>query len=167
MVEGTKDNIFGPHSPTLDAFFLLTSTKFNKTKPPHNHHHKATATATATTNNNKSNYSLHPKIKPKKMGDAIHRRQSYLVGCMSPSCIPVHEAYARVDQVSDGGKNHRSRRLRKLLRKIVKESKNFYGSAKPLSFQYDAVSYSQNFDDGYHRSDDECAGRYVATTICT
>ncbi|KZV48906.1 hypothetical protein F511_09694 [Dorcoceras hygrometricum] len=36
--------------------------------------------------------------------------------------------------------------LRKLLRKI-----GIYGGRKRITFQYDAVSYSQNFDDGCRR----------------
>lgn len=31
-----------------------------------------------------------------------------------------------------------------------RRSRSMYGSSKPLSFQYDAVSYSQNFDEGCH-----------------
>ncbi|KAL9158390.1 hypothetical protein ABFS82_08G064800 [Erythranthe guttata] len=99
------------------------------------------------------------------MSDSIHRRPYYFSGCMSPSCVPVHEQYSRGAHASSGGggeKSHRSRKLRKLLRKIVSESKSIYGSAaarhRHLNFQYDAVSYSQNFDDGYHR-DDECGRR--------
>ncbi|KAL2241460.1 UNVERIFIED_CONTAM: hypothetical protein Sindi_0787200 [Sesamum indicum] len=88
-------------------------------------------------------------------GDFVHRRSSYLSSCMSPSCVPVHEEYSRIDISSTDDKSHRSRRLRKLLRKIVNESKSIYfGPTKPLSFQYDAVSYSQNFDDGCHKDDE-------------
>ncbi|KAG8373800.1 hypothetical protein BUALT_Bualt11G0062800 [Buddleja alternifolia] len=86
-------------------------------------------------------------------GATFHRRSSYLSGCMSPSCVPVHEEYTRVQISHD--ESLRRRRLRKLLRKIVNESKSIYGPPKPVSFQYDAVSYSQNFDEGCHR-DDEC-----------
>lgn len=89
------------------------------------------------------------------MSDIIHRRPSYLSGCMSPSCVPVHEEYSRI-HVGGGDKSHRGRRLRRIIRKIVSESKSLYGPAKPLTFQYDAVSYSQNFDDGCHR-DADCA----------
>ncbi|KAG8384183.1 hypothetical protein BUALT_Bualt04G0091600 [Buddleja alternifolia] len=90
-------------------------------------------------------------------GDVVHRRSSYLSGCMSPSCVPVHEEYSRIHHISQD-KSHRSRRLRRLLRKIVNESKiGIYGPAKRLSFQYDAVSYSQNFDDGSHRDHDDYA----------
>ncbi|KAJ0507447.1 hypothetical protein HanRHA438_Chr11g0483611 [Helianthus annuus] len=35
------------------------------------------------------------------------------------------------------------------MKKLVEESKkSIYGSSKPLSFQYDPVSYSLNFDEG-------------------
>ncbi|KAJ9562113.1 hypothetical protein OSB04_007273 [Centaurea solstitialis] len=43
----------------------------------------------------------------------------------------------------------RSRKWKKILKKVVKESrKNIFGSSKPLIFGYDAVSYSLNFDEG-------------------
>ncbi|PIN21396.1 hypothetical protein CDL12_05899 [Handroanthus impetiginosus] len=84
-------------------------------------------------------------------GDFTHRRSSYLYGCLSPSCVPVHEDYSRIHHE----KSHRYRRLRRLLRKIVNESKiSIYGTSKPITFQYDAVSYSQNFDEGCHRDDE-------------
>lgn len=86
-------------------------------------------------------------------GDIIHRRSYYLSGCMSPSCVPVHEEYARIPISGHDKSQHRNRRLRKLLRKIVNESKSIYGPAKPITFQYDAVSYSQNFDEGCHKED--------------
>ncbi|KAK4426522.1 hypothetical protein Salat_1420800 [Sesamum alatum] len=91
-------------------------------------------------------------LRRKMGGDIFHRRTSYLSGCMSPSCVPVHEEYSRIH--INSGQGHRRRRLRKLLRKIVNESRSIYGAAKPLTFQYDAVSYSQNFDDGCHRDDE-------------
>ncbi|PIN07702.1 hypothetical protein CDL12_19728 [Handroanthus impetiginosus] len=86
-------------------------------------------------------------------GDTFQRRPSYISGCMSPSCVPVHEEYSRI-HINQDEKGHRSRRLRKLLRKIVNEGRSIYGSPKRLTFQYDAVSYSQNFDDGCHRDDE-------------
>ncbi|KAE8010469.1 hypothetical protein FH972_006837 [Carpinus fangiana] len=88
---------------------------------------------------------------------STHRRSSYLSGCMmSPSCFPVHEenGYTRIHCCSH---SKRSWRWRNLLRRFVRESKNLYGS-KPLSFHYDAVSYSQNFDDGCHNN--EVPGRH-------
>ncbi|KAJ9562180.1 hypothetical protein OSB04_007340 [Centaurea solstitialis] len=43
----------------------------------------------------------------------------------------------------------RIRKWRKLLKKVVEESKkSIYGSSKPLIFGYDAMSYSLNFDEG-------------------
>ncbi|KAJ9562110.1 hypothetical protein OSB04_007270 [Centaurea solstitialis] len=43
----------------------------------------------------------------------------------------------------------RSRKWRKMLKKVVDESKkSIFGSSKPLIFGYDAVSYSLNFDEG-------------------
>ncbi|PWA53348.1 hypothetical protein CTI12_AA445490 [Artemisia annua] len=76
------------------------------------------------------------------------RRSSYLTGCMSPLCVPVHEEYTLVNNEKRGGDQKRTR-WRKLMNKVVKESKkNIYRSSKPVTFKYDAVSYSQNFDDG-------------------
>ncbi|KAI3726413.1 hypothetical protein L1987_66210 [Smallanthus sonchifolius] len=67
---------------------------------------------------------------------------------MSPSCVPVHEEYALINSGTRGG-NRRSRRWKKLMKKMVEESKkSIYGSSKPVVFRYDAVSYSQNFDEG-------------------
>ncbi|CAI9110566.1 OLC1v1010618C1 [Oldenlandia corymbosa var. corymbosa] len=93
-------------------------------------------------------------------GDFIPQRLSrnyFSAGCMSPSCVPVHEEYSRIEinvpAGAGGNANRRSRRrLRKLIKKIMSESKSIYGS-KPLTFQYDAVSYSQNFDEGCHRDE--------------
>ncbi|KAL2527869.1 uncharacterized protein Fot_20470 [Forsythia ovata] len=84
-------------------------------------------------------------------GDIINWQSTYFSGCMSPSCVSVHEEYSRINTTNHDG--NRSRRLRKLLRKLVKDSKSIYGSSKPLTFQYDAVSYSQNFDDGCHKDE--------------
>lgn len=87
-------------------------------------------------------------------GDVLYRRPSYLTSCMSPSCVPVHEDYSRITPSLDKGCGLRNRRLRKLLRKIVNESKiTIMGQHKPQNFQYDALSYSQNFDDGCHRDE--------------
>ncbi|KAK8492432.1 hypothetical protein V6N13_123917 [Hibiscus sabdariffa] len=79
------------------------------------------------------------------------RQSSYLCGCymMSPSCFPVHEEmeYSRIHYCSSDDDDKRRRRWRNLLRRLVRSS--IYGSkAPPLSFHYDAVSYSQNFDEG-------------------
>ncbi|GMH24132.1 hypothetical protein Nepgr_025975 [Nepenthes gracilis] len=78
-----------------------------------------------------------------------------LLKCLtSPaSCVPTHEDYSRVHIF--GGNHQRSRWLwRKFLKRLVRESRSVYGS-KPLTFKYDAVSYSQNFDEGRHG--DDCA----------
>ncbi|KAL3637753.1 hypothetical protein CASFOL_018201 [Castilleja foliolosa] len=86
-------------------------------------------------------------------GETFWRRSSSLSGCMSPSCVPVHEEYSRI-HTANQDKTHRNRRLRKLLRRIVDEGTCIYGPApKHSTFQYDAVSYSQNFDDGCHRDE--------------
>lgn len=75
-----------------------------------------------------------------------HRRSSYFTGCMSPSCVPVHhEEYKLINR----SVNRRNRRWKKLMKKMVEESKkSIYGSSKPAVFTYDAVSYAQNFDEG-------------------
>ncbi|CAK9150621.1 unnamed protein product [Ilex paraguariensis] len=82
-------------------------------------------------------------------GDLPNRRISYFSGCVSPSCVPVHEEYSRINA---GGADKRSRKWRNLLKKLVRESKAIYGT-KPLTYQYDAVSYSQNFDEGNHKDE--------------
>lgn len=75
------------------------------------------------------------------------RRSSYFFGClMSQSCFVVHDEveYTRIHS------NKTSRRWRYLLRRFVRKRKiSFYGSKPNSSFQYDAVSYSLNFDDGF------------------
>ncbi|KAH7851478.1 hypothetical protein Vadar_012207 [Vaccinium darrowii] len=86
-----------------------------------------------------------------------HRRSSYFSSCMSPSCVLVHEEYySRIhdDQLPTDGDTGPRRRWQRIIKKIVRESKSIYGSTKPpTTFQYDAVSYSQNFDDGCHREE--------------
>lgn len=92
-------------------------------------------------------------------GDMNIRRSSYFSGsCMSPSCVPVHEEYTRINIINNGhggGSNgNRSRRLKKIIKKLMSERKNIYGSRPTtLTFQYDAVSYSQNFDEGFHNDE--------------
>ncbi|OIT30890.1 hypothetical protein A4A49_37706 [Nicotiana attenuata] len=88
--------------------------------------------------------------------DANYRRPASqsLYGCMSPSCIPVHDEYSRINTCQRGGGSwNRAKLWRKLLKKLVKEGKNVYYGKKTLKFQYDAVSYSQNFDEGVHKDD--------------
>ncbi|KAK8673874.1 hypothetical protein V6N13_112183 [Hibiscus sabdariffa] len=72
---------------------------------------------------------------------------------MSPSsCFTVHEemGYSRVHRCSSSDKR---RRWRNLLMRLVRDGKNSMYGSKPLSFHYDAVSYSQNFDEGCHREE--------------
>lgn len=92
--------------------------------------------------------------------DLIHhqqRRPSYLSGCMiRPPCFPVQEEieYSRLVKRQGGG-----HRWRNLLRKLAARDGGNKTSVKHLSFHYDAVSYSQNFDDGsyhYHRHHLQC-----------
>ncbi|GMI67227.1 hypothetical protein like AT5G65613 [Hibiscus trionum] len=104
-----------------------------------------------------------------EMGRDVSRRRepSYFSGCytMSPSCFPVQEEieYSHVHYYSkassDGDKIRR--RWRNLVRRLVKDGKrSIYRSSKPLSFHYDAVSYSQNFDEGYHHQE---SGHFPST----
>ncbi|KAK4844882.1 hypothetical protein QYF36_025580 [Acer negundo] len=91
------------------------------------------------------------------------RRSSYLSGCMlmispAPSCFPVHEdqmEYTRFHYCEEGSSSNKrgGRRWRNLLRKLVRDGKSINGS-KHLSFHYDPVSYSQNFDEGSHHYED-------------
>ncbi|KAG5623715.1 hypothetical protein H5410_008933 [Solanum commersonii] len=76
-----------------------------------------------------------------------------LYGCMSPSCIPVHEEYSQINTLTSGGgggSRNSVKLWRKLLKKLVNEGKKniMYGKQKSLKFQYDVVSYSLNFDEG-------------------
>ncbi|KAL4582410.1 hypothetical protein LXL04_006959 [Taraxacum kok-saghyz] len=77
-------------------------------------------------------------------------RPSYFTGCMSPSVVPVHEEYAHINSSRSGsGDDWWSRKWRKLVNKLVEESKkSIYGSSKPVIYSYDAVSYLKNFDKG-------------------
>ncbi|MQL77361.1 hypothetical protein Taro_009763 [Colocasia esculenta] len=89
------------------------------------------------------------------MGDDIADRQpSCFYGFMaSPSWFPLHRDHhsrfhllGHEESPGDGG--CRSRRWRSLLRRLRKEGKCGYGSKPQLTFHYDIVSYSKNFDDG-------------------
>ncbi|RDY02509.1 hypothetical protein CR513_14019, partial [Mucuna pruriens] len=78
------------------------------------------------------------------------QRSSYIPGCMmSPSCLPIHNEfqYSRIHYCNSPRK--RVQRWRNILRRFMRERKTLCRS-KPLSFQYDPVSYSQNFDEGCH-----------------
>ncbi|KAG6594915.1 hypothetical protein SDJN03_11468, partial [Cucurbita argyrosperma subsp. sororia] len=88
--------------------------------------------------------------------DLARRRLPYLSACVAASspCFPIHEGveYSRINGGGGGGGGGGKRigwRWRYLLRRWMKDRMNMYGT-KSLSFQYDAVSYSQNFDDGCH-----------------
>ncbi|KAJ9562177.1 hypothetical protein OSB04_007337 [Centaurea solstitialis] len=76
----------------------------------------------------------------------IEGRLSTSSECSSTSYVSEQEQYTQATS-----NLHRSRKWRKMLKKVVKESKkNIFGSSKPLKFGYDAVSYSLNFDEGNH-----------------
>uniref|UniRef100_A0A7C9DE44 Uncharacterized protein n=1 Tax=Opuntia streptacantha TaxID=393608 RepID=A0A7C9DE44_OPUST len=89
---------------------------------------------------------------------------------MSPSCcLPKHEEYRRLPVPAvyggeSGGRSNRSRWLwRKMLRKVLSNKRIYRSIANnkrpaALTFQYDAVSYSQNFDDG--RNDEDHCHRF-------
>ncbi|CBI25707.3 hypothetical protein VitviT2T_010790 [Vitis vinifera] len=80
-----------------------------------------------------------------------HRCSSHFSGCIPSSpCFHGPEDYSRL-RICSRGRN-RSQRLRNIIKRIMREGKSIYGS-KPLTFQYDAVSYSQNFDDGCHKEE--------------
>ncbi|KAK9053177.1 hypothetical protein SSX86_029809 [Deinandra increscens subsp. villosa] len=88
------------------------------------------------------------------MATTPHRRSSYFSGsCLSPACVPVHEQYTRVNRGTHTRFCDRlSRKWKNLINQVIQESKkSIYGSRKPLTFRYDAVSYSQNFDQGNYR----------------
>lgn len=104
----------------------------------------------------------------------------YLSKClMSPCCIPRHEEYSRLPPPPrppcDGGRSsgsNRSRRLwRKLLWRLVRESNKCINRrcnkvrTPALTFQYDAVSYSQNFDEGFHNEDYQYLQRFSPVVI--
>ncbi|KAG2696080.1 hypothetical protein I3760_07G041700 [Carya illinoinensis] len=79
----------------------------------------------------------------------VHRRSSWVSGCMmSPSCFPVSEEMG-YSSIHSSRHSRRSWRWRKLLRRFLRDStKHLYGP-RPSSFHYDAVSYAQNFDEGF------------------
>ncbi|KAJ0535013.1 hypothetical protein HanIR_Chr09g0426091 [Helianthus annuus] len=86
--------------------------------------------------------------------DTIEGRSSNFSECSSFSSVSDHEEFTPTN--SGRGGISRSQKWKKLMKKLVKESKkSLYGSSKPSIFSYDAVSYSFNFDDG-NRGDDHC-----------
>ncbi|KAJ0985954.1 hypothetical protein J5N97_004310 [Dioscorea zingiberensis] len=89
--------------------------------------------------------------------EPLPQRQSsnYLYGCMgSPTWFPAnrqqhqHSKFHLLRHAAGASINGgRSRSWREALKRFIKEGRNFY-SSKPITFGYDAVSYSKNFDDG-------------------
>ncbi|KAI3768193.1 hypothetical protein L2E82_18668 [Cichorium intybus] len=78
---------------------------------------------------------------------AIEGRLSNVSDSTSTSSFSDQEDCTQINSSS----RHRSRKWRKLMKKVVEGSKKtIYGSSKPLIFRYDAVSYSLNFDEGTH-----------------
>lgn len=89
---------------------------------------------------------------------ADNRRQSYSTGrCLSSplSCfIHTETEYARIS--NHGKKTRPSPKLRDLMRRLllVRSCGLENNKSKTLvTFHYDAVSYSQNFDDGFYFRD--------------
>ncbi|WCJ32031.1 hypothetical protein M5689_013476 [Euphorbia peplus] len=85
-------------------------------------------------------------------GNVPHRRSLCITGCIMP--FPVHEEEVEYCRINYRRKRIINRRWRNVIRRLVREGKSsFYGyssSLKPLSFRYDAVSYSQNFEEPSH-----------------
>ncbi|XP_019422746.1 PREDICTED: uncharacterized protein LOC109332273 [Lupinus angustifolius] len=84
-------------------------------------------------------------------------RSSCISGCMmSPSCFQVHNEfqYTRVHYYNSPIKRtRRGLRWRNILNRLMREGKTLCGSKPIISFHYDPVSYSQNFDEGCHLED--------------
>ncbi|KAE9607036.1 hypothetical protein Lalb_Chr09g0325821 [Lupinus albus] len=82
------------------------------------------------------------------------QRSSCILGCMMspPSCFQLDNEfqYSRVQYFNNPIKSKRGLRWRNILRRLMKESKTLCGSKPIISFQYDPVSYSHNFDEGCH-----------------
>lgn len=117
--------------------------------------------------------SIHPHssqqaithLSPQKMNTAIHitcnttieGRLSNVSECTSSSSSSVSDQEDCTQINSSGGR--RSRKWRKFMKKVIEGSKkSIYGSSKPLIFQYDAVSYSLNFDEGKHSDENYMYG---------
>ncbi|KAF8039987.1 hypothetical protein BT93_B2260 [Corymbia citriodora subsp. variegata] len=81
--------------------------------------------------------------------------------CMSPSCFSLRDEteYHRLPNRYSRGRRS-SRKWRDLLKRIIADGKCLYRT-KPVSFHYDAVSYSQNFDEGQWRCEYGSASRFV------
>ncbi|KAL3721824.1 hypothetical protein ACJRO7_034203 [Eucalyptus globulus] len=80
--------------------------------------------------------------------------------CMSPSCFPLRDEteYHRLSSRDSRGRRSRWK-WRHLLKRIVTDGMCIYRS-KPVSFHYDAISYSQNFDEGRWRCEYGSASRF-------
>ncbi|KAJ8645520.1 hypothetical protein MRB53_007268 [Persea americana] len=90
--------------------------------------------------------------------DSVHRRPLHFSGCIaSPSWIPSRNDGFHFHLLN--GTTPRSRRWRNLLKRLVKEGKNMYGSKPPLTFRYDEDSYSQNFDEGSRNEESDRRSR--------
>uniref|UniRef100_A0A803QFU1 Uncharacterized protein n=1 Tax=Cannabis sativa TaxID=3483 RepID=A0A803QFU1_CANSA len=90
-------------------------------------------------------------------------RPSYFSSCLASStCFPLREEneYSRLHYcAAPHGGRRRGWRWRSFLWRLVRNNKiGLCGSMnhhhKPISFHYDAVSYSQNFDEGCHVYDE-------------
>jgi hypothetical protein len=98
-------------------------------------------------------------------------QSSYFSGCMaSPAWLPAaRRSPARFHLLSrDGGRDVRRRAWRRLLMRLVRESKSCICSpraraAPMITFGYDADSYAKNFDDGRRPSsaDNPAAGQLI------
>ncbi|KAK9066951.1 hypothetical protein SSX86_014275 [Deinandra increscens subsp. villosa] len=84
--------------------------------------------------------------------DLVEGRSSNFSECSSNSSVSEDGDFTRMNSGSVISRISRSRKLKRMMKKLVKDSKkSLYGSSKPPSvFSYDAVSYSLNFDDGHH-----------------
>ncbi|PWA78939.1 hypothetical protein CTI12_AA210710 [Artemisia annua] len=100
------------------------------------------------------------------MGNTSNQKSAHFSGCISPSCVPVHNKYTRVNRTKC---DRWSRMWRKLINKVIQESKkSLYGSTpKTLTFRYDAVSYSQNFDEGDNRREYYDLDGVRCSQVCT
>ncbi|KAI3726415.1 hypothetical protein L1987_66212 [Smallanthus sonchifolius] len=83
---------------------------------------------------------------------AIEGQLSSCSECSSPSSSSDQEENSR-----------RSWKWKKLMKKVIEGSrKSIYGSSKPLKFQYNAVSYALNFDEG-----NQCDEYYSYRSRCS
>jgi hypothetical protein len=100
-------------------------------------------------------------------------QSSYFAGCMvSPAWLPAaRRSPARFHLLRrDGGRDVRRRAWRRLLMRLLRESKSCIcsprASAPPMiTFGYDAASYAKNFDDGRRPSSASAADKPAAELI--